>query len=72
MEKKQKIAIKKVSLAIAIDLGSNCPGVIIWGQYNSPKWECLGKCPGASFLVGNCLGPIVQRENCPGSNHPMW
>ena len=60
MEKKQKIAIKKVSLAIAIDLGSNCPGVIIWGQYNSPKWECLGKCPGASCPSWELFG-----ANCP-------
>ena len=59
MEKKQKIAMKKVSLVIVIDLGSNCPAVIIRGQYNSPKWECLGNCPGAScprweLFGGNC------------------
>ena len=29
MEKKQKIAMKKLKFVIAIALGSNCPGVII-------------------------------------------
>ena len=61
MEKTQKIAMKKFVIAIA--LGSNCPGVIIRGQYNSPKWELSG---------GNIQGAIVLGENCPGGNCPRW
>ena len=37
MEKKQKTAIKRLQVVIVIALGSNCPGVTIWGQYNSPR-----------------------------------
>ena len=37
MEKKQKTAIKRLQFVIVIALGSNCLGVTIWGQYNSPK-----------------------------------
>ena len=37
MEKKQKTAIKRLQFVIVIALGSNCPGVTIWGQYNSPR-----------------------------------
>ena len=39
MEKKQKIAIKKLQFVIVISVGSNCLGVIIQGQCNSPWWE---------------------------------
>ena len=61
MEKTQKIAMKKFVIVIA--LGSNCPGVIIRGQYNSPKWELSG---------GNIQGAIVLGGNCPGGNGPRW
>ena len=61
MEKTQKIAMKKFVIVIA--LGSNCPGVIIRGQYNSPKWELSG---------GNIQGAIVLGGNCPGGNCPRW
>ena len=61
MEKTQKIAMKKFVIDIA--LGSNCPGVIIRGQYNSPKWELSG---------GNIQGAIVLGGNCPGGNCPRW
>ena len=42
MEKKQKIAMKKMSFVIVISLGSNCPGEISRGQCNSPTWELSG------------------------------
>ena len=61
MEKTQKIAMKKFVIVIA--LGSNCPGVIIRGQYNSPKWELSGE---------NIQGAIVLGGNCPGGNCPRW
>ena len=61
MEKTQKIAMKKFVIVIA--LGSNCPGVIIRGQYSSPKWELSG---------GNIQGAIVLGGNCPGGNCPRW
>ena len=61
MEKTQKIAMKKFVIVIA--LGSNCPGVIIRGQYNSSKWELSG---------GNIQGAIVLGGNCPGGNCPRW
>ena len=34
MEKKQKIAMK-LQFVIVIALSSNCPGLVIRGQYNS-------------------------------------
>ena len=37
MEKKEKIAMEKLYVVIVIALGINCPGVIIWGQYNSDR-----------------------------------
>ena len=42
MKKKKKIAMKKLYFLIVIALGSNCPGVIIRGKYNSPRWELSG------------------------------
>ena len=42
MEKEQKTAIKRLQFVIVIALGSNCPGVTIWGQYNSPRLELSG------------------------------
>ena len=56
MEKKQKIATKKLQFVIVIALGSNCWGVIIKGQYNSPRWELSG---------GNCPGCNCPRWELP-------
>ena len=74
MEKKRKMATKKLYFVIVIALDSNCPGVIIRGQYNSPRWKLSGgivqgaivldeNYPGAIVLGGHCLG-----GNCPGGN----
>ena len=55
MEKKQKIAMKKLKFVTVIALASNFPGVIIRGQYNSPKWELSGgNCPRWELSGGNC------------------
>ena len=45
MEKKQKIAMKKLQFVIVISVGSNCPGVVIRGNAivlggNCPKSNC--------------------------------
>ena len=37
MEKKEKIAMKKLQFVIVIDLRNNFLGVMIQGQYNSPR-----------------------------------
>ena len=79
MEKKQKIAIKKLQFAIVIFVGSNCPGVIIRGQCNSPWWELSeeqlsqveivlgGGCPAGSFLEwGIFLAPLFPRKHIVG------
>ena len=79
MEKKQKIAIKKLQFAIVISVGSNCPGVIIRGQCNSPWWELSeeqlsqveivlgGGCPAGSFLEGGIfLAPLFPRKHIVG------
>ena len=56
MQKKQKRAMKKLSFVIAIALGSNCWGVIIWDN--------------TIVLGGNCPGTVVLGGNCPGGNCP--
>ena len=63
MEKEQRIAMKKFSFVIVIALGSNIPGIIIQGQYNSPKCELSG---------GIILGAIVLARSSPGDNCPRW
>ena len=66
IEKKQKIAMKKLEFVIVIALGSNCWGVIIWRQYNSPRWELSGGqlSRGVIALGGDCPGG--NGGNCPG------
>ena len=59
--------MKKLQFVIVIALGSNCPGLIIRGQYYTPKWELSGGIvQGAIVLGGNCLGAIALGGNCPG------
>ena len=54
MEKKQKTAIKRLQFVIVIALGSNCPGVTIWGQYNSPRGGNFpGKNSHRTFMKSN-------------------
>ena len=82
MEKKQKTAIKRLQFVIVIALGSNCPGVTIWGQYNIVLgWNCPGElsrgnCPRWELSGGTfALGPIVRGSifrgggNFPGKNY---
>ena len=38
-KQKQKIAMKKFPCVTDIAIGSNCLGVIIQGEYSSPKGE---------------------------------
>ena len=79
MEKKQKIAMKKLQFVIVISVGGNCPGVIIWGQCNSPWWELSeeqlsqveivlgGGCPAGSFLEGAIfLAPLFPLKHIVG------
>ena len=79
MEKKQKIAMKKLQFVIVISVGSNCPGVIIRGQCNSPWWELSeeqlsqvevvlgGGCPAGSFLEGGIfLAPLFPLKHIVG------
>ena len=66
MEKKQKIAMKKLQFVIVITLGSNCSGVIIRGQYNSPRWELSrGIVLGGNCPRGNCPRWELSGVNCP-------
>ena len=72
MEKKQKIAMKKLLFGTVIALGSNRPAVIIWGQYNSRWWQLSGShCPrwelsGVAIVLGdNCPGGSCLGGHCP-------
>ena len=58
VEKKEKIAMKKLQFFLVIALGSNCRGVLIRGQCHSLRWELSG---------GIVQGAIVLGENWPGS-----
>ena len=58
-KQKQKIAMKTFQFVNDIAIGSNCPGVIIQGEYSSPKWELSkGIVQGAVALGGNCRGQL--------------
>ena len=49
--------MKKLQFVIVIALGSNFAGVIIWGQYNSPKWKLSGGIVQGEIVPGgHCLG----------------
>ena len=79
LEKKQKIAMKKLQFVIVISVGSYCPGVIIRGQCNSSWWELSeeqlspveivlgGGCPAGSFLEGGIfLAPLFPLKHIVG------
>ena len=66
-----------IVIQAVIARGSNCRGLIIRVQYNTPRWELSGRifqvaivlggnCPGVIVLDGNCPGGIVLDGNCPG------
>ena len=55
MEKKQKIAIKKIKFLILIAPGSN------WEQVRISKWEL----PRGIIQGGNCRWAVVLGGNCP-------
>ena len=63
MEKKQKIAMKKLQFVIFIILDSNCLDLTIRGQYNSLRWK---------FSGGIVQGTIVLGGDCPGGNFLRW
>ena len=74
MEKKQKIAMKKLQFVIVISLGSNCPGVIIRGQCNSPWWELSeGQLSQVEIVWGEIVlggGQFSGRGNFPSTTFP--
>ena len=69
-----------MKFVIVIALGNKCPFLIIWEQYNSPRWEL----PVGTVQVTIVLGGIVWRQlsrgavvrvaiilgNCPRGNCP--
>ena len=60
-----------MKFVIVIALGNKCPFLIIWEQYNSPRWEL----PVGTVQVTIVLGGIVWRQlskggSCPGGNYP--
>ena len=71
MEKKQKIAMKKLQFFLVIAPGSNCRGVLIRGQCHSLRWELSGGIVQGAIVLGeNWPGAIVPRGSCPGGNCP--
>ena len=65
--------MKKLQFVIVIALGSNCPGLIIWGQYYTPKLELSGGIvQGAIDLGGNWPGDNCPRWQLSGGNCPRW
>ena len=65
--------MKKLQFVIVIALGSNCPGLIIRGQYYTPKWELSGGIvQRAIVLGGNWPGDNCPRWQLSGGNCPRW
>ena len=66
MEKKQKIAMKKLQFVIFIILDSNCLDLTIRGQYNSLRWKFSGGIVQGTIVlgVGIARGAIVLGGNC--------
>ena len=65
---------------IVIALGNKCPFLIIWEQYNSPRWELPVGIVQVTIVLGgivwgSCPGGAVVRVaiilgNCPRGNCP--
>ena len=57
-----------MKFVIVIALGNKCPFLIIWEQYNSPRWEL----PVGTVQVTIVLGGIVWRQLSRGGQLSGW